>query len=365
MTHLFTPLTIKSVTLRNRIVASPMCQYMAHDGELNEWHQSHYAMLARGGAALVVVEATAVAADGRITPGDAGLWNDRQIVGFEKVARSIRMAGAVAGIQLSHAGRKAGCTPPWQGGAPLQRDDPQAWTPIAPSAAPYVDGSDYVPEAMTHADIKRVQRNFADAASRALSAGFQWLELHFAHGFLGMSFLSKQANHRTDEYGESLENRARFLLETVEAVKAVWPADLPLTVRLGALEFGADQEATREETITVLRWMKDAGLDLVDVGLAGISPAENVPWGPNFMVPYATRIREETGLLVGTSWFITDPAQADGFVRDASVDLIFIARSLLANPHWPYEAARTLGVDEPEVILPRPYAYWLNGWSPQ
>ncbi len=208
MPTLFTPFTLKDVTLRNRIAASPMCQYQAQDGLLNDWHHTHYTMLARGGVGLLVVEATAVSPEGRITPGDAGLWSDAHIDGFAKTASAIKQAGAVPGIQLGHAGRKAGCTPPWQGGAPLERNDPQAWVPVAPSAIPFIHGDAYVPRAMTHEDIQQTQQNFASAARRAVDAGFQWLELHFAHGFLAQSFLSPHTNIRTDEYGGTLENRA-------------------------------------------------------------------------------------------------------------------------------------------------------------
>lgn len=364
MTSLFTPLTVRSITLRNRIVVSPMCQYMAQDGILNDWHQSHYAMLARGGSGLVIMEATAVSPEGRITPGDAGLWDDAQVSGFAQVASAIKKGGAVPGIQLGHAGRKAGCTPPWQGGMPLQNSDPRAWKPIAPSALPYVVDSDYVPAEMTIAVIDRVKQDFVDATRRALDAGFEWLELHFAHGFLGTSFLSKHDNARTDEYGGPLENRARFLIETLIAVRQAWPDSLPLTVRLGAIEFDDGAVASFEASIQVLHWMKDAGLDLVDLSLAGSTPCERVPWGPNFLVPYAERIRRETGLLVATSWMITNPRDADAFIGDRKVDLVLLARSLPANPHWPYHAAREIGIEAPESLLPTPYAYWLQNWSP-
>lgn len=303
MASLFDPLAVKGVTLRNRIVASPMCQYQARDGLLNEWRQAHYTMLARGGAGLVIVEATAVTPEGRITPGDAGLWSNEHVPGFAAVAASIKAAGSVPGIQIGHAGRKAGCNPPWEGGAPLERSDPQAWTPVAPSALPYVPGSDYVPAELTQEQILVTQQDFVDAAVRARQAGFEWLELHFAHGFLGQAFLQ------------------------------------------------------------LLKWAKEAGLDLVDVGLALTSANDPVPWGPNFMVPYAERVRLETGLLVATSWMITDPKEADAFVREHKLDLVFFARTLLANPHWPFHAARELGIDKPEAVLPTPYAFWLQNWS--
>lgn len=362
MPSLFDPYTLKRVTLRNRIVASPMCQYQACDGFLNEWHQVHYATLARGGAGLVVLEATAVSPEGRITPGDVGLWRDAHVEGLARVAKEIKHAGAVAGIQIGHAGRKAGCAPPWEGGAPLPESDPQAWEPIGPSALPYVKSAPHMPRVMSLEDIERVQQDFVQAARRALAAGFEWLELHFAHGFLGQQFLSRHANARTDAYGGSLENRARFLIETTAAVRQIWPDHLPLTVRLGVLEFGNSADASFDETIQVLGWLKDAGVDLVDAGLALSTPDEPVPWGPNFMVPYAERIRAETGLAVATSWLIRDARQADAFIREGRLDLVFVARTLLANPYWPVQAAQELGLEDPSALLAPPYAYWLKGW---
>lgn len=362
MASLFTPYTLKDVTLRNRIVASPMCQYQARDGLLNEWHQTHYETLAKGGVGLVVVEATAVSPRGRITPGDAGLWCDSQVAGFASVAHAIKAAGAVAGIQIGHAGRKAGCTPPWQGGAPLPESDPQAWQPIAPSALPYLPGTSHTPSEMSVEEIQRTQHDFARAATRALQAGFEWLELHFAHGFLGQSFLSRHANLRTDQYGGDLQNRARFLIETVAAVKQVWPDHLPLTVRMGVVEFGQDAEVSLSESIQVLGWLKAAGVDFVDVSLVLTSADEPVPWAPNFMVPYAERIRAETGLAVGASWMIADAREADSFVRNEQLDLVCFARTLLANPHWPFQAARDLNIPDASTVLPTPYAYWLKNW---
>ncbi|WNZ81247.1 NADH:flavin oxidoreductase/NADH oxidase [Pseudomonas sp. P105] len=362
MASLLAPYILKDVTLRNRIVASPMCQYQARDGLLNEWHQTHYETLAKGGVGLVVVEATAVSPRGRITPGDAGLWCDSQVSGFASVAYAIKTAGAVPGIQIGHAGRKAGCSVPWQGGAPLPESDPLAWQPIAPSALPYMAGTPHLPSEMTLTEIERTQNDFAQAAVRALEAGFEWLELHFAHGFLGQSFLSQQANIRTDQYGGSLENRARFLIDIVVAVKRVWPDHLPLTLRIGVVEFGQETEASFFESIQMLKWLKDAGVDFVDISLALSSADEPVPWAANFMVPYAERVRAATGLPVGASWMITDAQQADAFVRAGQLDLVFFARTLLANPHWPFQAARDLNIPDPSAVLPTPYAFWLKNW---
>ena len=272
MPGLFDAYTLKGINLRNRIAASPMCQYSARNGFVTGWHLPHYTSLARGGAGLVVVEATAVSPAGRITPGDLGLWSDAHTEGVTAIAEAIAEAGAVPGIQLAHAGRKAGCTPPWEGGAPVPVSDPQAWEPVAPSAIPLIPEHPHMPRAMTLADIASVQQDFANAARRAHEAGFKWIELHFAHGFLAQSFLSKHSNTRSDAYGGSLENRARFLIETVAAVRRVWPAHLPLTARLGVLEFDGHDDVNLPESIQVLKWLKDAGLDLVDVGIGFSTP---------------------------------------------------------------------------------------------
>ncbi|RYF18989.1 MAG: NADH:flavin oxidoreductase/NADH oxidase [Comamonadaceae bacterium] len=352
--------TLKGITLRNRIAASPMCQYMAKDGLVTDWHQPHYAALARGGAGLVVVEATSVSPEGRITLGDLGLWSDAHVPGLSRVAAAIADAGAVPGIQLAHAGRKAGCRPPWEGGAPLRPGDPQAWQPIAPSAVPLVPEQPHVPRAVAVADIRRVQEDFVDAARRAREAGFLWLELHFAHGFLAQSFLSKHSNLREDAYGGSLENRARFLVETVAAVRSVWPAEFPLTARLGVLEFDGNDAVNLAEAVEALQRMKAAGLDLVDVGL-GFSTLSPVPWAPNMLVQAANHVRKETGLPVTTSWLVTSAKEADRFVREGQVDFFMFARRLLDNPHWPHAAARELGVER--QVLPTPYHFWLQDWS--
>lgn len=353
--------TLKQVTLRNRIAASPMCQYNARDGLVTDWHVPHYTALARGGAGLVVVEATAVSPEGRITPGDLGLWSDGHTTGAAAIAKAISDGGAVPGIQLAHAGRKAGCTPPWEGGAPLAATDPQAWEPIAPSAIPLIADQPHVPRVMDLQDIRRVQQDFVTAAQRALQAGFQWLELHFAHGFLAQNFLSRHSNQRCDEYGGSLENRARFLVETVAAVRRAWPEHLPLTARLGVVEFDGQDEANLAESSQVLTWLKNAGLDLVDVGI-GFSTLSPVPWAANMLVTIADEVREQTGLPVTTSWLITGAKEADAAVREGKLAFVMLARRLLDNPHWPNQAARELGVTA--QILPTPYSFWLQNWSP-
>jgi len=360
MTSLFEPFTLKDVTLRNRIAVSPMCQYSADDGMINDWHRVHLGALARGGAGLLVVEATGVSPEGRITPGCLGLWNDEQAATLAQSVQAIKNAGAVPGIQLGHAGRKASANRPWEGDDHIAADDPRGWDIIAPSPIAYGGGLSKIPQEMTKADIERVEQAFVDSAKRALASGFQWLELHFAHGYLAQSFLSKHSNHRTDEYGGSFENRSRFILETLQAVRAVWPDNLPLAARLGVIEFDGNDEETLSEAIELVKRMKANGLDFIDVSMGFSLGKANIPWGPAFLGPVAARVRREAGLAASTSWYISTPQQADGLVRDGSVDLVMPARPLLNDPHWAYKAAKELGVENPAWVLPAPYAHWLD-----
>jgi 2,4-dienoyl-CoA reductase-like NADH-dependent reductase (Old Yellow Enzyme family) len=359
---LFTPFTLKGVTLRNRIAVSPMCQYSAEDGVVTDWHRVHYPSLARGGSGLVVVEATAVSPEGRITPGDLGLWNERQAEALAPIVRSIRAAGAVPGIQIAHAGRKASANRPWEGDDHIAEGDPRGWETIAPSAVPFGRHLPKVPRVMTTDDIDRVRRDFVKAAVRARDAGFEWLVLHFAHGYLGQSFFSVHANQREDEYGGSPENRGRFLLETLAAVRDVWPEDRPLTARFGVIEFDGRDEATLVESIDLVSRFKATGLDFIDVSVGFSTPEAQIPWGPNFMVDIAARVRAETGLPGSTSWYIGDPEAADAMIRDGKLDLVMLGRPLLANPHWPYAAAKRLGIKKPAWVLPAPYAHWLSSY---
>ena len=359
MPLLFNPYTLKGVTLRNRIAVSPMCQYMAQDGEINDWHRAHYASLARGGAGLVVVEATAVSPEGRITWGDLGLWNDAQAEALRPVVADIRAAGAVPGIQIGHAGRKASANRPWEGDDHIPEGQPNAWTTIAPSAVAFGAGLPRVPREMTLDDIARVQADTVAAAVRARDLGFAWLELHMAHGYLAQNFFSPLSNHRTDAYGGSPENRARFLLETLVAVRKVWPEDRPLTVRLGVIEFDGN-EAMLGEAIDLLRRMKQEGLDFVDVSIGFNTPEASIPWGANFMAGTAQQVRRETGLPGATSWYISKPEEAEALIGTDQIELIMLGRPLLADPHWPYRAAKELGVENPAwATLPPPYAHWL------
>lgn len=360
MPHLFDPYTLRGVTLRNRIAVSPMCQYSAVEGLPTDWHTVHLGGLARGGAGLVVIEATAVSPDGRITPGCTGLWSERHAQAFEPLVRVIAAAGAVPGLQIGHAGRKASANRPWEGDDHMPEGDPRGWPTISPSAVPFGGQLGKVPRAMSHEDIARVRADFVAAARRARDIGVQWLMLHFAHGYLGQSFLSVHANQRDDEYGGSFENRSRFLLETLAAVREVWPADRVLSARLGVLEFDGRDEETLAESIELARRFKAAGLDFLDVSIGFSTPKAKVPWGPALLAPIAARVRRESGLPVATSWYISHPEQADAMVREEQVDLVMLGRPMLENPHWPYLAAKKLGVERAAWTLPAPYAHWLQ-----
>ncbi len=360
MTALFTPFTLKSVTLRNRIAVPPMCQYSAVDGVTNDWHLSHYASIARGGAGLVIVEATAVTPEGRITPGCAGLWNDGQVAGMAAIAAGIKAAGAVAGIQIGHAGRKASANRPWDGNAHIPNDAPDGWQTIAPSALAFGGDLSKVPQEMTLDDIARVRQGFVDAARRALAAGFEWLELHFAHGYLAQSFLSPHSNRRDDQYGGDLDGRGRFLLETLAAVREVWPQHLPLTARMGVIEYDGRDEETLAESIELTRRMREAGLDMLNVSVNFTVPDVKIPWGPGFLAPVAKRVRDEAGLPVASSWYIGDPQVANQAVAGEQIDLVMIGREHLADPHYAFRAAKELGVDNPFAILPPQYGWWLE-----
>jgi len=358
MSTLFTPFTVKDITLRNRIAVSPMCQYSAEDGFINDWHHVHLAGLARGGAGLVIAEATAVSPEGRITPGCAGIWSDEQIEPWAKTVAAMKAAGAVPGIQIGHAGRKASANRPWEGDDHIAESDARGWQTLAPSAIAFGANLPKVPAAMTLADIERIKADFVSAAKRALAAGFEWLELHFAHGYLAQSFFSTWSNQRTDAYGGDFEGRARFLLETLAAVRAVWPEHLPLAARFGVTEFDGSNDL--EEGIEMVRRFKAGGLDIIDVSMGFSTPTADIPWGPAFMGPIAQRVRRETGLPATTSWYISEPKQANDLIVDDVVDMVSLGRPLLANPHWPYRAALELGVDKPSWTLPAPYAHWLE-----
>ena len=315
MSSLFSPYQLKDVSLRNRIAIPPMCQYTATDGFTDDWHQVHYASMARGGAGLVIVEATGVSPEGRITPGCLGLWNDAQAEGLAGIAASISAAGAVPGIQIGHAGRKASANLPWEGDDHIADGDARGWDTLSPSAVAFGANLPKLPRAMDLDDIARVRGDFVAAAKRALAAGFKWLELHFAHGYLAQSFFSVHANQRQDAYGGSAENRARFLLETLQAVRAVWPEHLPLTARFGVIEFDGRDEETLQEAIALTRNFKRDGLDLLNVSMGFSTPNAVIPWGPALLAPIAERVSREAALPVASSWNIDDPLEADAWLR--------------------------------------------------
>lgn len=342
MSILFSPLNLRSITFRNRIFVSPMCQYSSHDGLPTDWHLVHLGSRAVGGAGLVMVEATAVSPEGRISPGDSGIWSDAHAKAFVPITRFLREQGAVAGIQLAHAGRKGSCSLPWLGGGPLGAS---GWQPLAPSALPF-DVGHPVPRAVTLDEMNEIEANFRAATRRALAAGFQTVEVHMAHGYLLHEFLSPLANHREDSYGGSLENRLRFPLSVARAVREEWPADLPLFVRISAadwMEGGWDIG----QSVLLARQLREIGVDLIDCSSGFVVPHEPVPFGPGFQVPFAAKVRAEAGIASGAVGFITDPAQAEQIVATGQADVVSLARQMLRDPYWPLHAARALHVDTP------------------
>lgn len=353
MAGLFDEFRLKDVVLRNRIGVGPMCQYSSVDGFPNDWHFVHLGSRAVGGAGLVMVEATAVSPEGRISPADSGIYLDEHVPEFAKIARFLKEFGAVPGIQIAHAGRKASANKPWEGDNHIP-NDAGGWQTIAPSPLAFGGTLPKVPRAMTRDDIVRVREAFVSAAQRALAAGFEWLELHFAHGYLAHEFYSPLANQRTDEYGGSFDNRIRFMIETFDAVRRVWPERWPLTARLSVTDW-TEGGVTVEESIELVRRLKQGGLDLVDVSQGFVTPdISRIPWGPGFMVPVTGRIRRETSVPTAVGWMITDPQQADAALREEHADVVMLAREMLRDPYWPYRAAKALGIDRD--VLPAQYA---------
>jgi 2,4-dienoyl-CoA reductase-like NADH-dependent reductase (Old Yellow Enzyme family) len=338
--QLLTPLTIREITLRNRIAVSPMCQYSSEDGFFNDWHLVHLGSRAAGGAGLVCTEATAVEADGRISPHDAGIWKDEHIEFLSRITRFLHSQSAAAGIQLAHAGRKASTRRPWEGGTAI-RESEGGWQTVAPSAVPFRD-TDPVPHALSIAEIKRLVESFRVAAQRALQAGFDLVEIHGAHGYLIHEFLSPLSNQRTDEYGGSLDNRLRFALEVAEAVRGVWPAHLPLFYRTSATDW-VEGGWTPDDSVELAHHLKRAGVDLIDCSSGGTSPHAKIPLMPGYQVPFAERIRRETGMLTGAVGMITTAEQAEAILRDGRADLVLLAREFLRDPYFPLHAALQLG----------------------
>jgi len=341
MSKLFSPLAIKGITLKNRLVTSPMCQYSATDGFANDWHLVHLGTRATGGVGLVIAEATAVLPEGRITPGDLGLWRDGHIDGLRRIVNFIHSQGAVAGIQIGHAGRKASCAVPWKGG--LQLDEQNGgWQTVAPGNIPFL-ATERKPEPLSREGIQKVISGFASAAGRALAAGFRVIEIHGAHGYLLHEFLSPLSNNRTDEYGGSFENRIRLLTQVTDAVRKEWPAGNPLFVRISATDW-TEGGWTLEESIMLSRILKDIGVDLIDCSSGGNVHDAKIPVAPGYQVPFSETIRK-TGILTGAVGFITTAGQAESILEEEKADLVLLARELLRNPYFALSAARELGED--------------------
>lgn len=341
MSQLFSPIAIRNVTLKNRISMSPMCQYSATDGFVNDWHIAHYGSRSVGGAGLVIVEATAVAPEGRITPGDLGIWDDDRLPGLTRLAGFISSNGAVPGIQIAHAGRKASCAVPWKGGLQLDNQN-GGWQTVAPSPIPYIPG-DITPYPLDNEGIKSVVRQFAEAAGRALKAGFKVVEIHGAHGYLLHEFLSPLSNQRTDEYGGSFENRTRLLIEVAEAIRTVWPSDNPLYVRISSTDW-MDGGWTIDDSVKLAPGLKESGADLIDCSSGGNVYNAKIPFGPGYQVPFAEAVKK-TGILTGAVGLITEARQAESILVEGKADIITMGRELLRDPYFPIKAAAELGED--------------------
>ena len=346
---LFTPFPQRSITLRNRLVVSPMCQYSAVDGLPDHWHLVHLGSRAVGGAGLVITEATAVSPEGRISAGDVGLWNQAQQDAWAPITAFIRAQGAVVGIQLAHAGRKASAQRPWEGGGPLP-PDAGAWPTVAPSALPF-DQDWHCPVALDRSGIAQVVADFRAAAVRALDAGFQLVELHAAHGYLLHQFLSPLSNQRSDDYGGGFENRTRLVREVGAAVREVWPAELPLWLRLSATDW-VDGGWDIEQSVALAAMVKPLGVDLLDVSSGGLVPHVRIPVGPGYQVPFAARVRSEADIATGAVGMINEPEQAAQIVADGSADVVLQARESLRDPYFPRRAAQAC---KREIVAPLQY----------
>jgi 2,4-dienoyl-CoA reductase-like NADH-dependent reductase (Old Yellow Enzyme family) len=342
MSQLFTPLNMGDLTFRNRIFVSPMCQYSSYEGMPNDWHLVHLGSRAVGGAGMVMVEATAVTPEGRISPADSGIWSDAHAEAFQRVTRFISEQGAVPAIQLAHAGRKASTDVPWHGGKPLTQEA-GGWPTLAPSAIPFADGYP-LPRELSVTELEGVIEAFVAAARRAQDAGFQCIELHMAHGYLMHEFLSPLANQRSDQYGGSLENRMRLPLRIAAAVREVWPPSLPLLVRISATDW-AEGGWELDQSSELCRRLKEIGVDMIDCSSGGLVALASIPAGPGFQTPFAERIRREVGIATGAVGLITAPEQAEHILHTGQADAVFLARELLRDPYWPLRAAAALHVD--------------------
>lgn len=353
MAKLFEPLKIRGVTLPNRIIVSPMCQYSSTDGFANQWHFVHLASRAVGGAGVVFTEAAAVSPEGRITPQDLGVWSDDHIPELSRIARFIKSQGSVPGMQFAHAGRKASTSRPWEGSTEI-KPDAGGWTPLAPSALRFSDTYPS-PRELTPTEIRGVADAYVAAAGRALQAGFRLIEIHAAHGYLFHEFLSPLSNRRTDCYGGSFENRTRALLETIEAVRGKWPADLPIFVRISSTDW-TDGGWDIDQSVELSRALKRLDIDLIDCSSGGNVPVAKIPLGPGYQTPFAERIRREVGILTGAVGMITSPVQAEHILSTGQADVVLLAREILRDPYWPLTAARELG-----AAVPYPVQYARSG----
>ncbi|MGA9874141.1 MAG: NADH:flavin oxidoreductase/NADH oxidase [Rhodococcus sp. (in: high G+C Gram-positive bacteria)] len=362
MSALFEPLTLREVTIPNRVWMAPMCQYSADtDGDSigvpNDWHRTHLVSRAIGGAGLILTEATAVSPEGRISPADLGIWNDTQTRAFAAIVGEIEGHGSIPGIQLAHAGRKASTTAPWRGGKSIPADEPSGWETIGPSAVPFGDYS--TPREATKAEIARIVDNFVAAAQRALTAGFKVAEIHAAHGYLVHQFLSAASNQRTDEYGGDFAGRTKLLIDIVDAVRAVWPSELPLFVRLSATDW-LDEETggleapswTGDQTVALVQLLQDHGVDMIDVSTGGNVRAR-IPVEPGYQVPFAKRIQNETSIPAAAVGLITEPKQAEDIVSSGEAQAVLLARELLRDPYWPRRAACELGAEMLPALAPQ------------
>ncbi|MFI5345610.1 MAG: NADH:flavin oxidoreductase/NADH oxidase [Elusimicrobiota bacterium] len=344
MSRLFSPLRLRGVDIRNRVFVSPMCQYSCRDGLATDWHLVHLGSRAVGGAGLVMAEATAVEPEGRISPGDSGLWSEAHARAWAPTARFLREQGAVPAIQLAHAGRKASTAAPWDGGGPLKPGE-GAWTAVAPSAVPF-DAGYPAPRELTTSGISALTANFAASAKLALLAGFEAVELHFAHGYLAHSFLSPLSNKRTDGYGGGFEGRTRFPLEIAAAVRGVWPERLPLLVRVSATDW-VEGGWDLSQTVELAKKLKTAGVDFIDCSSGGAVPNAKIPVGPGFQVPFAEAVKREAEIATGAVGMITEPAQAEEIVASGKADAVLLARQFLREPYWTQRAAAALGAQAP------------------
>jgi 2,4-dienoyl-CoA reductase-like NADH-dependent reductase (Old Yellow Enzyme family) len=357
--NLFSPLTLRSITFRNRIGVSPMCQYYSVDGFADDWHLVHLGSRAVGGAALVVAEATGVEARGRITPDDLGIYYDEHVAKLKQITSFISRFGAVPGIQIAHAGRKASTKNPWKDGNRHQKlaveDSEGGWEVVGPTNVPFSPHS-RIPRALTKEEIKDIVKKFGAAARRALEAEFKLLEVHAAHGYLLHSFYSPLSNTRTDEYGGSFENRIRFVLEVVEEVRAIWPQELPLSVRISATDW-VEGGWNADDSVALAKELKIRGVDIVDCSSGNIRAGDKIPFAPGYQVPLSAAVRNGAQIPTAAVGMITEAAQANEIIRSGSADMVLLAREEMRDPYWPYHAAKSLGIEA--QTLPRNYSYAL------